>query len=98
VGGCREIGVAPHVAEIKNRKVKGLDKRTTKKSGYQISQKIRKQVEEGFGWMKTVGGFRKTRFKGIARTQLCAHFVGAACNLVRMARMALAPPPKNAAA
>lgn len=98
VSGCREIGVAPHVAEIKNRKVKGLDKRTTKKPGYQISQKIRKQVEEGFGWMKTVGGFRKTRFKGIARTQLCAHFVGAACNLVRMARLALAPPLKNAAA
>lgn len=98
VSGCREMGVAPHVAEIKNRKVKGLDKRTTKKAGYQISQKIRKQVEEGFGWMKTVGGFRKTRFKGIARTQLCAHFVGAACNLVRMARLALGPPLQNAAA
>ena len=97
ISGCRDMGIAPHVAEIKNRKVKGLDKRTTNRSGYRISQKVRKQVEEGFGWMKTAGGFRKTRFKGIARTQLCAHFVGAACNLVRMARLALAPPLQKAA-
>ena len=55
-----------------------------------MSQKIRKRIEEGFGWMKTVGGFRKTRFKGMGRTQLCACLVGAACNLVRMANLALA--------
>jgi hypothetical protein len=42
--------------------------------------------------MKTVGGFRKTRFKGIGRTQLCVYFVGAAGNLVRMATLALGPP------
>jgi hypothetical protein len=40
--------------------------------------------------MKTVGGFRKTRFRGIGRTQLCAYFVGAACNLARRANLALA--------
>lgn len=42
--------------------------------------------------MKPVGGFRKTRFKGVGRTQLSAYFVGAACNLVRMAGLAMAPP------
>jgi len=52
----------------------------------------KRRIEEGFGWMKTVDGFRKSRFKGIGRTQLCAYFVGAACNLVRMATLALGPP------
>ena len=96
VHGCRQLGIAPHVAVAKGRHIAGLDGRTTRTSGYQVSQRIRKQIEEGFGWMKTVGGFRKTRFKGIGRTQLCAYFVGAACNLVRMARLAWSPPSKVA--
>jgi transposase len=92
VRGCRQQRIAPHVAAAKGRRIEGLDGRTLRAAGYAVSQKIRKRVEEGFGWMKTVGGFRKTRFKGTARTQLCAHFVGAACNLVRMATLALGPP------
>jgi transposase len=90
VQGCRSQGIAPHVATARGRRIQGLDGRTTAAPGYSVIQKIRKRIEEGFGWMKTVGGFRKTRFKGIERTQLCAHFVGAACNLVRMANLALA--------
>jgi IS5 family transposase len=92
VQGCRKQGIVPHVATAKGRKIGGLDDRTTRTATYALSQKIRKRIEEGFGWMKTVGAFRKTRFKGIGRTQLCAHFVGAACNLVRMATLALGPP------
>ena len=92
VQGCRQRGIAPHVATAKGRQIAGLDRRTISTTTYALSQKIRKRIEEGFGWMKTVGGFRKTRFKGIARTQLCAYFVGAACNLVRMATLALGPP------
>jgi hypothetical protein len=78
------------------RNIEGLDRRTTCTAAYALSQKIRKRVEEGFGWMKTVGDFRKTRFKGIGRTQLGAYFVGAACNLVRMATLALGPPTADA--
>ena len=48
---------------------------------------MRKRVEEIFGWMKTIGGFRKTRFRGVQRTQLAAYFVGAAYNLLRMAKL-----------
>jgi len=96
VQGCRSLGIAPHVARAKGRKIEGLDGRTARTAGYALSQKVRKQVEEGFGWMKTVGGFRKTRFKGSGRTQLCAWFVGAACNLVRMARLGCSPPPAGA--
>jgi transposase len=92
VRGCRKRRIVPHVATAKGRKIEGLDGRTTRTVAYALSQKIRKRIEEGFGWMKTVGGFRKTRFQGIGRTQLCAYFVGAACNLVRMARLALGPP------
>jgi IS5 family transposase len=55
--------------------------------GYEISQRIRKRVEEIFGWAKTVGSFRKTRFKGRARTQLAAHFVAAAYNLLRISKL-----------
>jgi len=92
VQGCRQQGIQPHVATAKGRKIPGLDGRTTRTATYALSQKIRKRIEEGFGWIKTVGGFRKTRFKGIGRTQLCAHLVGAACNLVRMATLSLGPP------
>jgi hypothetical protein len=64
-----------------------LDARTTRHEGFAISQRKRKRIEEIFGWMKTVGGLRKTRFVGIAKTQLTAHLVGAAYNLLRMARL-----------
>jgi IS5 family transposase len=94
--GCRALGIAPHVALVRGRKKPGLDGRTTRSARYAWSQKVRKQIEEGFGWMKTIGGLRKTRFKGVGRTQLCAYFVGAACNLVRMARLGMGPPASRA--
>ena len=48
---------------------------------------LRKRVEEIFGWMKTVGGFRRTRYRGLDRTGLAGHLVGTAYNLVRMAKL-----------
>lgn len=79
--------VAPHIARIEGRSTPGLDARTTRHEGYAISQRKRKRIEEIFGWMKTVGGFRKSRFVGIAKTQLAAYMVGAAYNLLRMTRL-----------
>ena len=64
VAGCRAEGIKPHVATIKDRKVAGLDGRTTGSPGYQISQTIRKRAEQIFGWMKTVGGMRRSRYCG----------------------------------
>jgi transposase len=85
---CRNYGITPHVAQNKSeRRSSAIDERTTRHAGYSVSQRIRKRVEEIFGWAKTVGGFRRTRFKGVERTQLAAYFVGAAYNLVRMARL-----------
>jgi transposase len=83
----RSRNVAPHIARIEGRCTPGLDGRTTRHSGYAVSQRKRKRVEEIFGWMKTIGGLRKSRFVGIAKTQLAAYMVGAAYNLLRMARM-----------
>ena len=92
VAGCRERSVSPHVACKTGVEVAGLDARTTRGSGYRISQKIRKRVEEIFGWMKTVGGLRKTRYRGVERTQAWAYFVAGAYNLLRMARLTLGAP------
>jgi transposase len=87
----RERGVRPHVAPITGRRVPGLDGRTTRQASFAISQRCRKLVEEVFGWSKTVGGLRKTRFRGVARTELYALCVGTAYNLLRMSRLARAP-------
>ena len=87
VGGCREEGISPHTAEVKGRSTEGLDGRTTGSPGYQTSQRIRKRIEEIFGWMKTTGGFRKSRYRGVERTHGLAQWVGASYNLVRMAKL-----------
>ena len=77
--------------------------RRTKKRGYETSQRIRKKIEEIFGWMKTTGGLRKTRYRGVERTNACAQMVAASYNLLRLAKLAFkaavaSPPPQTAGA
>ena len=86
IAGCREMNVTPHVAR---RLWSRLDGRTTRHPGYVLSQRVRKRVEEVFGWVKTVGGGRKLRYRGVIRNQLWAELTLAAYNLVRMAKLAL---------
>ena len=89
VATCRELEVTPHVTQNLSRPGgSALDARTTRHPGYEISQRIRKRIEEAFGWMKTVGGLRQTRYRGRARVQMHAYLVGAAYNLMRIARLA----------
>jgi transposase len=90
IGLLRARHIAPHVARIEGRRTPGLDSRTSRHDSYGISQRKRKRIEEIFGWMKTVGGLRKSRFVGLAKTQFAAHMVGAAYNLLRMARLPIA--------
>ncbi len=92
VAGCRQRDIKPHVACKEGVKVAGLDGRTTQRESYRTSQKLRKRVEEIFGWMKTVGGLRRTRYKGIERTQAWAYFVASSYNLLRMAKLSLVSP------
>jgi transposase len=88
---CRAINVVPHAAQnVHERKHSAIDRRTTRHPGYVISQRIRKRVEEIFGWCKTVGGLRRTRYRGQRRTQMAAYLVGAAYNLLRISRLATA--------
>jgi transposase len=85
---CRTRNVTPHVAQNQNaRRRSSIDARTTRHPGYAVSQRVRKRVEEIFGWVKTVANFRRTRYRGRARTQLAAYFVGAAYNLLRIAKL-----------
>src|SRR2546428_12412043 len=92
VEACRERNVTPHVAANTGRAGgSALDERTLRHIGYKISQVIRKRVEEIFGWTKSIGGFRKTRYKGIRRNQSAAYMVGAAYNLLRITRLEHAP-------
>ena len=80
--------VTPHVAaNIERRGGSAIDGRTTRHEGYRVSQRIRKKIEEIFGWLKTVGGMRKSRFRGRERTELQALLAGAAYNLMRMSRL-----------
>ena len=85
VAECRELNVTPHIAQ--KRRWSALDGRTTRHEAYRSSQKIRKRVESIFGWMKTVGGFRRSRYRGLERTGLCGELAATAYNLVRMSRL-----------
>jgi transposase len=80
----RQHGTTPHIARIEGRRTPGLDGRAPRHESYRISQRKRKRVEETFGWLKTVGGLRKSRFIGQAKTRLYAHLAGAAYNLLRI--------------
>jgi hypothetical protein len=95
VAAMRARGVTPHVAQNTSGRRSTIDGRTTRHEGYAISQRVRKRAEEIFGWMKTVGGLRRTRYRGVERTGLAGHLVATAYNLVRMARIVV---PKEAAA
>jgi transposase len=98
VRDMRKRGVTPHVARNTSGRRSAIDGRTTRHPGYELSQRIRKRVEEIFGWMKTVGGFRRTRFRGVERTGLAGYFVATAYNLVRMVKLWPQPQPVPAAA
>ncbi len=87
VAGLRERKVTPHVAQNTSRRRSAIDGRTTRHPGYAASQRLRKLVEEIFGWVKTVGGSRKLRFVGLAKNQLWAGFTAVAYNLVRLANL-----------
>jgi transposase len=83
----REHQVTAHFAR---KQSSIIDQRTTRHAGYAISQRKRKRVEEIFGWLKTVGGLRKTRHRGVDRVGWMFTFALAAYNLVRMRNLAAA--------
>jgi transposase len=91
VAECRRRNVTPHVAQNTVNRASRIDARTVRHTGYEISQRKRKRIEECFGWMKTVGGMRKTRHKGTERVGWMFLFTAAAYNLVRIRNLQKAP-------
>ena len=82
----REINVTPHIARNTTRR-SAIDGRTTRHPGYVTSQRIRKRIEEGFGWMKTIAGLRKTKYRGLAKVRWAFTLAAAAYNLIRLPKL-----------
>ena len=87
VAELREINVTPHVAQNTNGRRSAIDGRTTRHPGYDISLRIRKRIEEAFGWAKTVAGLRKARHRGLLKIDWQFTFAMAAYNLVRLPKL-----------
>lgn len=88
VEACRQRKVTPHVAANEERRGgSAIDGRTMRHIGYQISQVIRKRIEEHFGWGKTIGPIRQTLYRGIRKVDQQFKLTMTASNIVRMARI-----------
>ena len=87
IAALRAIGVTPHVAQNTSGRRSAIDGRTTRHAGYAVSQRLRKRIEEPFGWIKTAAGLRKTRHRGLARVGWVVTLTAAACNLVRLPKL-----------
>jgi IS5 family transposase len=82
VGQCRDLKTTAHVA--RKQKGSGIDGRTTRHEGYQVSLRVRKRIEEVFGWLKTIGGLGKLHHRGRNRVDAVFTFAAAAYNLIRI--------------
>lgn len=93
VDACRQSNFTPHVAMNTARSGgSAIDGRTARHSGYEVSQRIRKRIEEHFGWAKTVGRLRQTMYRGIQRVDQHFKLTMLASNIVRIARIPGAVP------
>ena len=82
VDDCRQIQTTPHVAQ--KQRGSAIDARTTRHEGYDVSLRVRKRVEEVFGWMKTIGCLGKLHHRGRERVDAVFTFAAAAYNLIRI--------------
>jgi transposase len=87
VNELRSMNATPHVAQNTNGRASAIDGRTTRHAGYAVSQRIRKRIEEAFGWIKTVAGQARTKFRGRERVGWAFTFALAAYNLARLPKL-----------
>ncbi len=92
VTDLRELRATPHVAQNDTRRRSAIDGRTTRHSGYDVSQQLRQRVEEIFGWGKTIGPMRKTKFRGRKPIRFQLLLTLAGYNLIRMRNILAAVP------
>ncbi|MER9572742.1 IS5 family transposase [Mesorhizobium opportunistum] len=91
INELRSMKVTPHVAQNTNGRRSAIDRRTTRHVGYVVSQRIRKRIEEAFGWIKVIAGQEKTKFRGRDRVGWAFTFAAAAYNLVRLPKLVAVP-------
>lgn len=84
----RTMNITPHVTQNTSGRSSAIDGRTTRHEGYAVSLRRRARIEEIFGWLKTVGGQRKTRYRGESKVGWMFDLSLAAYNLVRMRNLA----------
>jgi transposase len=84
VADARQLGFTPHVAQNTTRQRSAIDGRTTRHPGHTLSIRIRKRIEEPFGWIKTIGGGRKLRYIGRERNRAWFKITAAVYNLIRI--------------
>jgi transposase len=91
INELRAMNVTPHVAQNTSGRSSAIDGRTTRHAGYAVSQCIRKRIEEAFGWIETIAGQEKTKFRGRERVGWAFTFAAAAYNLTRLPKLMAAP-------
>jgi hypothetical protein len=87
VADLRDYNVTPHVAQNTANRRSAIDGRTTRRPGYAVSGRVRKRIEEVFGWAKSAAGFRKTRHRGLARVGWMFTLTATAYNLIRLPKL-----------
>ena len=90
VANLRGWNVTPHVTQNTTNRRSAIDGRTTRHPGYAVSGRMRKRIEEVFGWAKTVAGFRKTHHRGLSRVGWMFMLTATAYNLVRLPKLVTA--------
>jgi hypothetical protein len=91
VADVRGLGFTPHVAQNTSRHRSAIDGRTTRHPGHGVSMRIRKRIEEPFGWIKTIGGGRQLRYRGRARNRAWFKLTTAVYNLLRITALDTLP-------
>jgi transposase len=87
VARARDLGFTPHVAANTTNRRSAIDGRTTRHLGHTLSQRLRKRIEEPFGWIKTVAGGRKLRYIGRQRNRAWFLMAGSIYNILRIAAL-----------
>ena len=87
VADMRGLDATPHVTQNDTARRSAIDGRTTRHPGYQVSLLVRKRIEEAFGWVKTIGGQRKTHYRGTPRVGWMFTLAAAAYDLIRLPKL-----------
>ena len=92
VDRIRALAITPHIAQnLKRPGGSAIDSRTTRHSGYAMSQHARPRIEPAFGWLKTIGWMRKVKLRGLEKVDWLFVFASAAFNLIRLPKLLARP-------